>query len=217
MIKIIKDLDITELGVCVYNRKWQSVHLQQGDIDGACAVYSMMMNLIALKVFTRNQVTNLNTSFKGNTAKGRLFKEFFVMEGLCRDGFYFSEIKDKLRHSFSKKVSSSHEEYNNTQTEQSEYIEDVKNSIDQNHPLMTGLTFTDGGHAVLAIGYEEKDDIITKVFCLDPGFPIKESSYWNAVILLNSRPGRKYIHSYIAEEWNPNVYVSESLKITKRK
>ena len=52
----------------------------------------MMMNLLILKVLTRNQVVNLKTTFKGNTAKGRLFKEFFVTEGLCRDGFYFSEI-----------------------------------------------------------------------------------------------------------------------------
>lgn len=94
MIKIIEDIDITTLGVSVYNRKWQPIHLQQGEMDGACAVYSMMMNLLVLKVFTRSQVVNLNTTFKGNTAKGRLFKEFFVTEGLCRDGFYFSEIKE---------------------------------------------------------------------------------------------------------------------------
>ena len=72
MIKIIKDLDITASGVSVFNRKWQPVHLQQGEMDGACAVYSMMMNLLILKVLTRNQVVNLKTTFKGNTAKGRL-------------------------------------------------------------------------------------------------------------------------------------------------
>lgn len=54
MIKIIKDLDITASGVSVFNRKWQPVHLQQGEMDGACAVYSMMMNLLILKVLTRN-------------------------------------------------------------------------------------------------------------------------------------------------------------------
>ena len=83
MIKIIEDIDITTLGVSVYNRKWQPIHLQQGEMDGACAVYSMMMNLLVLKVFTRSQVVNLNTTFKGNTAKGRLFKEFFVTEAVC--------------------------------------------------------------------------------------------------------------------------------------
>lgn len=216
MIKIIDDLDITSDGVAIFNRKWQTVHLKQGDMDGACTVYSLMMNLLVLKVLVRNQITNLGFKFKGNTAKGRLFKEFFVKEGLCRDGFCFSEIKDKLTHSFSKEVSSYHEQYNNTQTEQSEYLKHMKNSIDQNHPLMTALTFTGGAHAVLAIGYEEKDDMITKVFCLDPGFTVEKSSYWNAVILLNSTPGKKYVHSYIAEGWHPDVYVSESLKITKR-
>lgn len=64
MIKIIKDLDITASGVSVFNRKWQPVHLQQGEMDGACAVYSMMMNLLILKVLTRNQVVNLKTTFK---------------------------------------------------------------------------------------------------------------------------------------------------------
>ena len=69
MIKIIKDLDITASGVSIFNRKWQPVHLQQGEMDGACAVYSMMMNLLILKGLTRNQVVNLKTTFKGNTAK----------------------------------------------------------------------------------------------------------------------------------------------------
>ena len=111
MIKVVKGLDITVFGVSVYNRKWQHIHLRQGEMDGACAVYSMMMSLLVLKVLTRNQVTNLKTTFKGNTAKGRLFKEFFVTEGLCRDGFYFSDIKDKLSHSFAKEVSSTVRQY----------------------------------------------------------------------------------------------------------
>ena len=32
MIKTIKDLDITASGVSVFNRKWQPIHLQQGEI-----------------------------------------------------------------------------------------------------------------------------------------------------------------------------------------
>jgi len=77
MIKIIKDLDITASGVSVFNRKWQPVHLQQGEMDGACAVYSMMMNLLILKVLT---VIKLSTckqhlreiSQKGDSSKSSL-------------------------------------------------------------------------------------------------------------------------------------------------
>lgn len=94
MIRLIDNIDLVwkgnkPLGCCIYNRTWQKVALRQGNMDGACAVYSLMMYLISIKVLTYNQVTNLNTKFKGQTAKGRLFKEFFEKEGLCRNGFYF--------------------------------------------------------------------------------------------------------------------------------
>ena len=197
MINIIRGLDITALGVCVYNRKWQPVHLQQGDMDGACAVYSMMMNLIALKVFTRNQVTNLNTSFKGNTSKGRLFKEFFVTQGLCRGGFYFSEIKEKLSHSFAKEVMSSVRQYATSVSDQASYVEELKKAIDDNLP------------------YEGQEGVIRKVFCLDPGYTISQTSLWNSVITLNERKGM-YCHQYITDKDNKNVFVSETLKIERK-
>lgn len=216
MIKIIRGLDITALGVCVYNRKWQSVHLQQGDMDGACAVYSMMMNLIVLKVFTRNQVTNLNTSFKGNTSKGRLFKEFFVTQGLCRGGFYFSEIKEKLSHSFAKEVMSSARQYMISQSAQASYVEELKKGIDDNLPLVTAITFKGGAHAILAIGYEEEEGVIRKIFCLDPGHAISQTALWNSVIILNEGKGM-YCHQYITDKDDENVFVSETLKIERKK
>ena len=215
MIKIIRGLDITALGVCVYNRKWQPVHLQQGDMDGACAVYSMMMNLIALKVFTRNQVTNLNTSFKGNTSKGRLFKEFFVTQGLCRGGFYFSEIKEKLSHSFAKEVMSSVRQYATSLSGQASYVEELKIAIDDNLPLVTAITFRGGTHAILAVGYEEQEGVIRKIFCLDPGYTISQTSLWNSVITLNERKGM-YCHQYITDNDDKNVFVSETLKIERK-
>lgn len=215
MIKIIKDLDITTFGVSVFNRKWQPVHLQQGDMDGACAVYSMMMNLLILKVLTRNQVVSLNTTFKGNTAKGRLFKEFFVTEGLCRDGFYFSEIKEKLSHSFAIEVTSSALQYTASLSDQTSFVEELKTAIDSDTPLITALSFKGGAHAVFAIGYEEQKDVVKKIFCLDPGYAISPTSFWNGVIILNEGKG-KYCHQYITDKDDYNVFVDESLKIKQK-
>ncbi len=215
MIKIIKDLDITALGVSVFNRKWQPVHLQQGEMDGACAVYSMMMNLLILKVLTRNQVVNLNTTFKGNTAKGRLFKEFFVTEGLCRDRFYFSEIKEKLSHSFAKEVTSSALQYTASLSDQTSFVEELRTAIDSDTPLITALSFKGGAHAVLAIGYEEQKDVVKKIFCLDPSYAISPTSFWNGVIILNEGEG-KYSHQYITDKDEDYINVCESLNIKKK-
>ena len=162
MIKIIKDLDITASGVSVFNRKWQPVHLQQGEMDGACAVYSMMMNLLILKVLTRNQVVNLKTTFKGNTAKGRLFKEFFVTEGLCRDGFYFSEIKEKLSHSFAKEVTSSPLQYTASLSDQTSFVEELRTAIDSDTPLITALSLKVALMLYLLLGMKNKKTVSRK-------------------------------------------------------
>lgn len=162
MIKIIKDLDITASGVSVFNRKWQPVHLQQGEMDGACAVYSMMMNLLILKVLTRNQVVNLKTTFKGNTAKGRLFKEFFVTEGLCRDGFYFSEIKEKLSHSFAKEVTSSPLQYTASLSDQTSFVEELRTAIDSDTPLITARLLKMALMLYLLLGMKNKKTVSRK-------------------------------------------------------
>lgn len=136
MIKIIQPLDFGQdskswqnWGVSIYNKKWQHVHLHQGDMDGACAVYSMMMYLISLKVLTRKQVIDLNTKFDGRVSKGRLYKEFFTENGLCRNGYYFSEIESKLQHSFAKSVTSRPKQYDATSKGQQQMLSDVRQSF----------------------------------------------------------------------------------------
>ena len=211
MIKIISNIDIVykdsrPQGVGVFNRTWQPLHLRQGDMDGACAVYSLMMNLLVLKILTRNQICGLSNPFKGNTSKGRLFKEFLYDEGLCRDGFFFSSpdgepnITDKLRHSFTKEVKSAASKYDSCNDKQTLAVDTIKKSIDEDNSIMIAETFCDGAHAMLAIGYEVQNETVTKIFCLDPGNMISDCSYWNAVIRINERTNSKYRHRCISKD-----------------
>ena len=57
MIKIIDTLELTPDGVRLGGTS--KVHLRQGELDGACAVYSLMMYLIILRIFTYKQVTEV--------------------------------------------------------------------------------------------------------------------------------------------------------------
>ena len=225
MIKIIQSLDLghdykcwQNWGVSIYNKKWQHVHLHQGDMDGAGAVYSMMMYLISLKVLTRKQVIDLNTKFDGRVSKGRLYKEFFTENGLCRDGFYFTEIESKLQHSFAKTVTSHAEQYDATAKGQQKMLSAIRQSLDCDEPIMIAEVFKQGGaHAILAIGYEERNNEITKLFCLDPGSAIPCNAYWNMVIIINQNPNSKYSHISIdSDNRSSDVYVDETL-IIKRK
>lgn len=101
MIKIIDTLELTPDGVRLGGTS--KVHLRQGELDGACAVYSLMMYLIILRIFTYKQVTEGN-NIKRSTSKGRIIRNFLErQDGLIRKGLGFADdIKDGLQ--FSAKV-----------------------------------------------------------------------------------------------------------------
>lgn len=65
-------------------------------MDGACAVYSLMMTLLMLNVVSRNQVEDVYDTIKKSAEVEKLFKEFFYKHGLVRGGFYFKELKNSL-------------------------------------------------------------------------------------------------------------------------
>lgn len=96
MIKIIGELFLTKKGCCIKNRTDNQIHIKQGDIDGACSVYSLMMYLMIMKVIKRNQLNDLYNTIKKSPEVESIFHEFFDKHGLVRDGFYFYTIKENV-------------------------------------------------------------------------------------------------------------------------
>lgn len=210
MIKIIESLELTSEGVRLGNK--QKVHLRQGDLDGACAVYSLMMYLIILRIFTYKQVTEGN-NVKRSTSKGRIIRNFLEgQNGLIRKGLGFADdIKTGLQYAAKSIVDC------NYISNRQETLKTLKECIDNNKPLMIGVDYnkTDG-HALLAIGYETRNDKIIKIFCLDPGSDIGATSYWNAVISLDEYSNTKYRDSYFTANGIINkVSLTDAIKIEK--
>ena len=80
-IKIIDKVILTKEGLMVKGTK-QGAHLRQGELDGACAVYSMMMCLVIEKIIKRNIITNVPESLRRNTSDGRLINHFLEKQGM---------------------------------------------------------------------------------------------------------------------------------------
>lgn len=82
-IKILDNIDITDDGLKMRN---EQVFLHQGDIDGACGVYSLMMALIiegAIKF--KDMDLNAQEDKDQREAKQKLFKAFTSDLGLIRN------------------------------------------------------------------------------------------------------------------------------------
>ena len=210
MIKVIETLDLTSDGVRLGNT--QRVHLRQGELDRACAVYSLMMYLIILLIFTYKQVVDGN-NIKRSTSKGRIIRNFLERQnGLIRKGLDFADdIKEGLQHAAKKIVDCDYI------PSRQETIKVLIECIDNNKPLMIGVDYNKAdGHALLAIGYEKRNNNITKIFCLDPICDIGSTSMWNAIIALDEYTNTKYRDSYLRADGIMNkVTLADAIKIEK--
>lgn len=211
MIKIINKLQLSDKGLMVKGTK-QEVHLQQGAMDGACAVYSMMMCLIIARAIHRNDIVTLDDSkIKGNTSKGRLIRNFLYNNGLVRNGYELNDLEDELLHSFQKVV---HTEYYSIKQDGNGFIPNIINALDNNDSVELGFSYKrKGGHAVVAIGYE-KNAMGILLYVLDPGYPMPLGQYWNNVIQINTSSAIKYnAFNFVDKE---KIQVDEALAIKKK-
>lgn len=219
-IKIVDALHIDENGVVAKtkNGKYQKVHLQQGDLDGACAVYSTMMILIIIGTVKYSDIRLFGNEYDKRYGVERLKKELLETKGLHRKGNYFfhndyDNIKEMLQRSFSKSVVVQHKHYQNI-----DIVEEIKDQILLNQPVLISIAFKTGGaHALVAIGVEfDKNNKPTKILCLDPGYSTPKFTYWNSVIDLKPYKG-KYNFRNITESGNcQNIELQDILVISKR-
>ena len=187
-IKIIDRVNLTKDGLFVKGTK-QEIHLQQGSLDGACAVYSMMMCLIMSKVIKRKEITDLDFCLDGRKSKGRLVRLFLEQKGFIRKGYYFKDLQSDLNKVFLSKINS----ICYYENERTSLVDDIIEALQNNLPVEIGFTRkgNKNGHAVVAIGYQEFNNSVS-FFCLDPEFDLPKGQFWNNILQVNTDSTAKY-------------------------
>lgn len=181
-IKLVNNLILDKMGVRIKDGsgKLTTFHKQQGDLDGACAVYSLVMDLLYTGYLEASDIEN---GINRRGRKGNLLKRLFEEQGLIVNGYYFKTLAADINSAAPElKAHTHHPQSLET------YLEQIKHYIDLSIPVVVSVDWKDEnlGHAMLAIGYEQNGDEIEKVFCLDPGHPSPEFSYWNCFIKTNN-------------------------------
>ena len=208
-IKVIDQVYLENDGV-LRTHHMQKVHLHQGELDGACAVYSMMMCLVIEKIINRKTIKNPPKELKRSTSDGRLVRSFLEKQGMIVNGYEIKELHKDLQSAFKSKVNSIY--YN---SKESNLVEEIISCLDENHPIEVGFNYMRGknGHAVVAIGYQ-KDDNKTILYCLDPAYPMDECQMWNNVLEIDNDSIAKFNCYNVREEFKVNI--DEILYFLKR-
>lgn len=216
-MKIINKYTLSHDGLFCKGTK-QLIHLHQGDMDGACAVYSLMMGLLTIKALRRNDVMP-SATHNGRTAKGRLVKEFLEKHGLVRDGYVLEALVNSFNSAARKLADCTYYcIYDDCYPRERGFFDCIKDALDDDLPVEIGYSYgKDSGHAVLVIGYDETK---TKVnfFCLDPGHPLEKGQYWNNVVTLDKTEKSKMNAESLRDSYNIRckVNIEEAIVIAPR-
>lgn len=213
-IKVIKSIRLDSKGVRVKDANGSIVplHKRQGDMDGACAVYSLAMAMLCMGVVTNEDLQIYNCADK-RTRKGKLLSHFLEEQGLVRNGYSFVTMAKEIRASnFNiNAIRKNPKEY-------AEVINEIADFLDEDNPVIISTEFGNGAHALLAIGYEteDNDDKITKILCLDPSEEAPLYTYWNCIIDVSRTGGKlEYPFVYITSTQSYKVALGDILVLLK--
>ncbi len=200
MIYTIELLETTECGPeSIIGNRYQKVFLNQGLLDGACGPYSIFMGLLSLGLIDRKVATSSNI-IDGRTRLGKLFNklnnDYF---SLFIDGTYLTDLENILNYSFGSILKIDTFEGNGRSV-----INFTIEHLKDNHPTIVGVTFSGGAHWMLAVGYEEKNNMVSRLLLLDPSGTEPIFSIWNTIIETKAGQSGKYPYKW----WTNNYFVN---------
>ena len=190
--KFIKNFFLEEDAIKAIGRsgKKTRVFAKQGDLDGSCTIYSLMMMLIF------HQKLDWEDLIDGERAKdfefvSRIQHEFLHgLNGLCTNGYKLREISDRANKCFGSKMCEAYTTEPGTPNTVSRSIlqEMIRMYLDDRQPVMIGYSKPSGpGHALVAVAYRREAWNRLRLFCLDPSHGVPFMHPWNTVIDLDYR------------------------------
>ena len=164
------------------------VFAQQGDLDGSCSVYCLMMMLIFHKKLDWEDLTN-NERAEENAFVERIQHHFLhSLNGLYLGGLYIDDLSEKLNLCFGENLSEAFSTMPGSlhPVTRRELHLKIRAQLDARKPVLLGFYWKSGtGHSVVAVGYRREAKNRLRLFCLDPGHKLLFMQVWNNVIDLD--------------------------------
>lgn len=192
-IKLLPDLFLEPEGLITLGDLRSSneslrVHLKQGDLDGACGIYALMMAIITSQTLTRREVMSIWGHPLDKRTK--LHKAMEEIDPLFSDGLdadQLVKIYSGIQSHFSNK-----KRLQNIQAQAvDEQGKSVKNIIDESladdMPCILRLGWKGGGaHWVTVIGVQNFANAKENYLVLDPGARYDNTTIWNGILRCDS-------------------------------
>jgi len=174
------------------NEHNEPVHFRQGDLDGACGPYSLMMALIANGIVSRSEAIALG-QHDGRTRLGKFHNRLMEFGGLINNGTDEYDL-DWLLDCFRNQVSL--KKFEGTTRS---LVSALVDAVTAGYSTIVGVDWPGGdGHWLLVVGYQGQivdlpngntTTNVTHLLCLDPFLEAPRVSLWNAVLEVQTAEG----------------------------
>lgn len=188
--KFIKNIVFDGEHIRAYGRSGNltKVFVRQGDLDGACAIYSLMMMLIFHQKLDWDDLSDSERA-NGNWFVDRIQQQFLHrFKGLCLGGHVIRTLSNKLNQCYGANLSEAFTLRPRTSqsVNRQELHLKIKKQLDARKPVLIGFSRkSESGHALVAVGYRREARNRLRLFCLDPARILPYMHIWNNVIDLD--------------------------------
>lgn len=214
-IFINSNLKLGRLGLQVKDADgtWVKLHHRQGDLDGACGVYSTIMGLLAIGYISYEEVKVMNSPDKRGK-KGQMLSQFLEQQGMIRDGYFTRTSAQDIRDYCDDLDVKVHYKGENILG----YIHD---SLIEDQAVVVMVQSKSFCHYVLTVGfeyekYDDGSDIITKILCLDPDDDLDKSNYRNCVIDMKKELSDEFTCLYVTRNLTDKVRINNIMTINNK-
>ncbi|MCY1293414.1 hypothetical protein D9M68_330390 [compost metagenome] len=183
IMNVMPQLSLSEIGPV--NEFGEAVHFRQGDLDGACGPYSLLMALVANGIIRRYEASYMGLH-DGRTKLGRFYNRLTEFGGLISNGTDEFQL-DWLAECFGR-----HIEIDIFEGNTRSMLEQLVEAVRKGHSSIVGVNWPGGdGHWLLVVGYQgrvvgkgtdSRAISCTHLLCLDPFVEAPKVSLWNAVL-----------------------------------
>lgn len=209
-IRLLPNLDLSRSGLISFHDRRLSeenrvISLRQGDLDGACGPYALMMALLAFGAITRKDALNL---WMGKVdGRAQLSKVIASLETLLRHGTHASDLiklfeavqRYSALNGLACNANLQRLQISAKEVRGQALFKLVKESIDSGVPAILTLEWSHSdAHWVTAIGYQtykknvpdpDSHATLESILVLDPSSSASPTSAWNGVLAVNPGNG----------------------------
>lgn len=210
-ITIIPSVKLDKKGVKTTQAdgKPSCIALRQGSLDGACAVYSTIIALMCLRQINYEDVDTSNGNIDKRSPKGRFLSKLLEQRGMNMQGWNLKTLAQEINNTSDFVIKAT--------AVRKDYADRIYDNIHAGYPSIIGISFKDDtkfDHAIVCIGVEESEEYentSVKLLCIDPGYPMPFTAYWNCVIMLPKNYDDDTDFTYIVENQIRKVGIVDAI------